>query len=1020
MSNAIQYPKRLIEVDLPIRRISSHSGREKSIRHGHISTLHIWWARRPLAACRAVLCASLWPDPVDPNCPKEFTIAAKNEIKKWANENLSLLGQDSFTHFVAFQKNPQLLDDPRNIRNALLDFIADFSNWDNSNKHEFLDTCRSLTSIAHVSMGGVGTRPMTADSFAGGGSIPMEASRVGSDIFATDLNPIPVLLNKVVLEFVPKFGSRLSSDFLKWGRWIRVESEKILSKFYPKGQDGETAIAYLWARTVVSEAPSEDDIPTEIPLITTMWLSKNKNRRYALRWVRDNNGSVLSEIVDKIKIDGQTTKVRRPLLEIFQPKSESEVEQGSCKRSSATCPITGHTIPASRVRTQFSGRCGGTNDARMIAVVTRKSDNSSGRNYRIPTIIDLEGYRLSCQEIEKLRNSASDISKIPNEELPYLRSIFNIQLLGATEWGHLFLNRQLLALTTLVELIKKVKQNLNPTENEYNKALITCLSFIVDKVADKSSSLCRWKSTAEYMAGNTFGRQALPIVWDFCESNVFGQATGDIEAEVDWIYKVIEHCIDSKITGGQAELASAMNHPLPDDSIQVFFSDPPYYDSVPYADLSDFFYCWLKRSIGSEYPNLFKEHASPKLEEVVQLSERNTKYHYKTKSNFELKMKESLAEGRRITDPNGIGVIVFAHKTTSAWETMLQAVIDAGWIVVASWPIDTEMGSRLRAQGSAALASSVHLVCRPRENQDGSLKLDETGDWREILSELPHRIHAWMPRLADEGVVGADAIFACLGPALEVFSRYSRVEKASGEVVYLSEYLEHVWAAVAKEALSMVFREANAEGFEPDSRLTAMWLWTISGNTNNENSNNDNDDLDDQDEEHDESKKKTSGFALEYDAARKIAQGLGASLESLPSLIEIHGETARLLSVSDRANYLFGKDHIVQAAKQTKQKGKQKALPGFEEFMEENLGFGVAVGNRGKVGQTVLDRVHQAMLLFGAGRSEAMKGFLVDEGVGQDARFWRLAQALSALYPKETKEKRWVDGVLARKKGLGF
>src|SRR5208337_3927075 len=207
-------------------------------------------------------------------------------------------------------------------------------------------------------------------------------------------------------------------------------------------------------------------------------------------------------------------------------------------------------------------------------------------------------------------------------------------------------------------------------------------------------------------------------------------------------------------------------------------------------------------------------------------------YRHKDSQWFELTMAKACAESRRIAKPQGIGVFVFANKETAGWEAMLGALISSGWIITGSWPVDTEMGNRLRAQNSAALASSVHLVCRPRENTDGSVRTDEIGDWRDVLQELPRRIHEWMPRLAEEGVVGADAIFACLGPALEIFSRYSRVEKVNGDVVTLKEYLEQVWAAVAKEALKVIFEGADATGFEEDARLTAMWLWTLSAGAN--------------------------------------------------------------------------------------------------------------------------------------------------------------------------------------------
>jgi len=378
-------------------------------------------------------------------------------------------------------------------------------------------------------------------------------------------------------------------------------------------------------------------------------------------------------------------------------------------------------------------------------------------------------------------------------------------------------------------------------------------------------------------------------------------------------------------------------------------------------------------------------------------------------------MERALVEGRRVTMPTGIGVVVFAHKSTAGWEAILSALINAGWIATASWPVDTEMGSRVNAMGTASLASSVHIVCRPRENSDGSLQTGNIGDWREVLQELPSRIHEWMPRLAAEGVVGADAIFACLGPALEIFSRYSRVEKASGDVVTLKEYLEHVWAAVEKEALNMIFEGADTSGFEEDARLTAMWLWTlVAGKTDSVAAENTQENMDDEDDA--KPAKAPSGYVLEYDAARKIAQGLGAHLETLTSLIEVPGDKARLLPVSERARHLFGKEEEASA----KGKKKQPQMDMFSLLGDDGADAQASAGPPLRPGATVLDRLHQSMLLFAAGRSEGLKRFLVEEGVGRDARFWRLAQALSALFPVSSTEKRWVDGVLARKKGLGF
>jgi hypothetical protein len=279
-------------------------------------------------------------------------------------------------------------------------------------------------------------------------------------------------------------------------------------------------------------------------------------------------------------------------------------------------------------------------------------------------------------------------------------------------------------------------------------------------------------------------------------------------------------------------------------------------------------------------------------------------------------------------------------------------------------------------------------------------------------------MHQWMPRLAEEGVVGADAIFACLGPALEVFSQYSRVEKASGQIVELTEYLEQVWAAVAKEALATVFKGADASGFEEDARLTAMWLWTLfadqttNGGTTIEDS--------EESEEPGDAGGAPKGFVLEYDAARKISQGLGAHLESLTSLVEVKGEIARLLPVTERTRRLFGKDEQESPTRTQKTKTSQLQLSFVAELEQAEEAGDWGTKGVPALGETVLDRVHQCMILFAAGRSEALRRFLVDEGVGRDERFWRLSQVLSYLYPAGSDERRWIEGVLARKKGLGF
>ncbi|HEX5718483.1 MAG TPA: DUF1156 domain-containing protein [Thermoanaerobaculia bacterium] len=1014
MSKPLVYPKRLIEVDLPIRRISAHARQEKSIRHGHISTLHIWWARRPLAACRAVICAALWPDPADQKCPHAFIKTAREQMLAWApHERQMLLSEESRKRFERARKNPALFDDVGELRSALLDFIADFSNWDNSTVNEYLDTSRAVTQAAHEALGGgPGTRPLVVDPFAGGGSIPLEALRVGADAFASDLNPVAVLLNKVVLEYIPKYGQRLAEEVRKWGEWIKREAEKELAEFYPTDADGATPIAYLWARTIQCEGPG---CGAEVPLIRSLWLAKKATRSIALQLVPNKRAKRTAfEII--VKQPGGWVNQDDPNKIIIDPKFD-----GTVKRGSATCPCCSYTTPVGRVREQLKARRGGANDAQLTCVVATRA-SEQGRFYRIPTKVDLEVIRRAALALtERAKTYTGPISFLPDEKLD-LRGIRHTwaMIYGLTNWSDFQTTRQALTLTTFTRLARDVGRQLDSKgEPAFSEACRTLLALIVSKEADFNNSLCRWKPDAECPV-QMMARQAIPMLWDFAEAVSTSESSGSWSSMVERTAQSIISAVLLREDTGQAIQASATEHVLPSDSANAFITDPPYYDAVPYAYLSDFFYVWLRRSLFDVHADLFREPLVPKDPEIVVDRPHELSNSTHDIIFYERELAKAFAEGRRVIRPDGVGTIVFASKTTASWEAILKAVVDAGWIITGSWPIDTEMEARVSAQGQARLASSVHLVCRPRENPDGSVPTDEIGDWRDVLKELPRRIHEWMPRLAEEGVVGADAIFACLGPALEIFSSYSRVEKSSGEDVNLKEYLEQVWAAVAKEALTMIFTGADATGFEEDARLTAMWLWTLSaGATGNAATNGEDDEAGDDDE--DAGKRKVSGFVLEYDAARKIAQGLGAHLEQLTSLVEVKGSSARLLPVVERTRALFQKgETATPTGRKAKNKSGQLSMGFIADLEEAEESGGWSNTGAPQKGQTVLDRVHQSMILFGTGRGEALKRFLVDDGVGRDDRFWRLAQAFSALYPPSTDEKRWVDGVLARKKGLGF
>ncbi|MAO24325.1 MAG: adenine-specific DNA methylase [Phycisphaerae bacterium] len=1045
------YPKRIIEVDLPIARISAHARSEKDSRVAHIPRLHIYPAARPLAACRAVILASLWPDPVDLTAwqneaggdsdiraprnechktgqgvvirPERFLGKARSLMAKWANYHFGKASAESYENLIKIQKDATLLDEPEFLRTVLLDFIADYSKWNCSIDSDFIDLARNLTSAAHECLGGEeNSRPIIIDPFAGGGAFPVEASRCGCESIATDLNPLSILLNELLLVHLPIHGTALIEAVDNWAAWMKPEAQKRLAELYPPQVDGAIPVAYLWSRVIISDAPGGDS-PVEVPMLKTMWLAKQRNRQRALRWVRNSNGIIQTDEVKCRFGDGRILTVRRPRLEIFTPTKQSDVEVGTARRGSVTCPVTGYTTQATAVREQLKARNGGAHDARLHCVVV-DGPNGKSRDFRLPSDVDYKGLKIARERHKVLLSERmpQGLPKIPDEATPPgggrgAGRAFSQRKYGMDTFADLFNQRQLIAMSVYVDLCREYIQMMREHHDDMADALETLLSLLVDRLADLNAALCVWQLNTPNTA-HVFGRWVLQIAWDFGEVNPLAAAGGSPESAIRRMKACLSDYTKAELIPGHALQTSAEQHPWPDNAAHALLTDPPYYDAVPYSDLMDFFYVWLKRTITGSNRTLFASDVGPKDQECIvdEVKGKDDKY-------FEITMAACLRESKRVVRDDGIGVIVFAHKSTLGWERMLASVIDAGWAVTGSWPIDTEMGSRLRAKDSAALASSVHLICRPREMLT-TQGIRECGEWRDILSELPSVISAWMPRLATEGIVGADAVFACLGPALELFSRYERVERASGELVSLREYLEQVWAAVSSEALSMIFKDADAAGLEPDARLTAMWLWTIGGGKAQDGA----DEAEEvSDEENRESSKASStGFTLEFDAARKIAQGLGVHLEKSAGIVEVKGDKARLLPVAERLLHLFGKEATEESSgrgrrkKKTEQKSLFEQLEAIEAEIESG-GSGRFGGlDAAKPGATVLDKVHQAMVFFASGRGEALRRFLVDDGIGKDTRFWKLAQALSALYPASTDEKRWVDGVLARKKGLGL
>jgi adenine-specific DNA methylase len=1005
--------KRLAEVDFPIAEVSRHAAREKSIRHGHPSTLHLWWARRPLASSRAVLLALLLPDPCDALCPTEFKTKAREMLPR-------VLGSVGLTD--------------EDLRKALLKFIADFANWDNAAQGTYLEVSRALVKAAHGD-----EPPRVVDPFAGGGSIPLEALRLGCEAFASDLNPVACLILKVMLEDIPRHGPKLAEELRRVGAEIKQRAEKELADLYPKDPDGATPITYLWVRTVRCESPN---CGAEIPLVHSLWLCKKAKRRWALTLTRSVGDSPHVE------------------FEIFEPKTEKAVPSGTVTRSKATCVCCGAVLSAARVRAQLCTQRGGANvvfdagghrvgGARMIAVVTLRA-GEKGLQYRLPTETDYKAvYKAQARITQTLdaweHGGRQGPCPVPDEPLPLMSGTFNVPLYGMSRWGDLFTARQKVALTTLVRHISAANDATAIRSEGLASSVKSCLALLLDRVAVRCTSNCVWDATTSCIMQIFNQGQALPFRSEWAEMVPFAEQGSGWQTCIYYGCKVIEAnaAFPSNAT---TQLASATEHPLPSNAAGVVFTDPPYYFAVPYADLSDFFFVWLKRTL-PKHPLMRdpfdpKNPLTPKEGELCEMAHwDSSRYSHKDKAFFEEGMRQAFVEGRRILQEDGVGSVVFAHKTTEGWEALLSGMIKGGWTITGSWPIWTESRNRLRAKESAALGTSVHLICRPRPDDVG------VGDWADVLRELPNRVGDWMERLQGEGVRGADLVFACIGPALEIYSRYSSVVDAEEREIPLGGdpearephkrgYLAYVWEVVGRTALEQVLGHAESKArngiagaLEEDARLTALFLWTLQGTNGAAAADDGSDDEgeDGGDEEEEGSRSKSKGLSLPFDVVRRFAQPLGIHLPEWEGrIIEIDKGVVHLLAVSERAKQLFGEDGAQAVADRLEQSGGPRPqlvlFPDAETHPVRVKGQGKRKrgAQAGLVSNdqlsarreaTTLDRIHAAMLLQKGGRTNALRA-LVKAEQEQGPDFVRLANALSALYPKASEEKRLLDAML--------
>ncbi len=1008
--------KRLAEVDFPIAVVSKHAAREKSIRHGHPSTLHLWWARRPLASSRAVLLGLLLPDPCDALCPHEFKTSARE-----------LLPQ------VGCGKG----ETDEKLRQGLLKFIGDFANWDLAANRTYLEVSRGLVKAAHGE-----EPPLVVDPFAGGGSIPLEALRLGCEAFASDLNPVAFLILRMMLEEMPRHGQKLADELRCAGAEVKRRAAKELAKCYPADPEGGQPVGYLWARTVRCEAPR---CGAEIPIFKSGWLSKRSSKR-ARFFKEDPEGKCIALVIERAPIGGPIQlRIARGQGSAEGRDGFHELETTKAKGNNSTvlCPCCKTVLLGERVMVQLAEQNGGggvefdssgrrTGGATLLAVVT---SSRSGRCFRPPSSADYAAASVASQ---------ADANSAPGKEAerinpvrpsPNARGLTAPTRYGASRFADLFTPRQRVAIRVLIRCITAWGE-----KHPDSDALALGLTLALGRCIDQSSAHVRWLAGIQAIA-SSFPRQAVQMTWDFVESVPIGDESANFGAAVEWVSKVIEAQGAVTTFPGQVLQADAEHLPLPKECCGVLFTDPPYYDAVPYSDLANFFFVWLSALL----PIRVRQKITLLDAEGLSLSEPECIWHRgqlvngqpKERAFFEEKISLAFREACSLIRDDGIFCVVFAHKTTEGWEALLGGLVAAGLVVRSSWPIATERSARTNAQGTASLATSVHLVCRPRPGDA------PVGDWADVLRELPKRVGDWMERLQGEGVRGADLVFACIGPALEIFSRYAKVETAEGREVKLDEYLEKVWEVVGRSALAQVLGTAEARArngaagaVEEDARLTALFLWALQS-TNGETAdaaNGDGKDEERPDEDDDEegtSRGKAKGFTLVFDVVRRFAQPLGIELPRWEGrVIETKKGVVRLLPIAERAKQLFGEEGAQAVATRLEQEAAAgpNPLQGVL-FPDMRIGAPSAIRGRGR-GRgkragvevsneslaaaretTTLDRVHAAMLLQAGGRTNALRALLeAEQERGPD--LLRLANALSALYPKGSEEKRLLDAML--------
>ena len=885
-------PKRLIEVAFPLKQVSLDSVHEKNVRHGHISTLHIWPARRPLAASRAALIATLLPDPGDAEQRKDILERMAGRVT---------------------EKVERKRVNGRMVEKVKEETTGGILHWGRENGPD-LDWFRKEIRQAYG-----GRAPKVLDPFAGGGAIPLEAMRLGCEVTAMDINPVAWFILKCTLEYpqkltgqtrpLPEFaladrdfmeaflkakgfkGARLRT-FLErlghgtgegtqlgelaeydslfeadlawhvraWGRWVLARARRELSSYYPTYAEfqpltptwdddqhplrrlevddsgiaqleplnaefnesylkdprnprwvAKPTVAYLWARTV-----SCKQCRATLPLLKTRWLCKKDNKRVLLAMEpnADRTG-VVFEVQPDVPQNGGNGAQRR--------ENDKRIGAGTMSRTGATCPCCGAIMTMGDIR--LEGKAGRLSSV-MTAVVV---DGAKSKAYRLP--MDHEREIAEVSE-ERLQTLYADIPfGLPEEPTPKAGSgasrAFSVDGYGFDTWRKLFTNRQLLALGGFVRALRGMPEHLSGYPPEWKESVIGMCLPIISRMADRGSTIATWTNNPEKIR-STFARFALPITWDFCEFAPLSDTTGGFVQSVDWVFKVCAHLQSSvpSSRSGQSHCGSATASPVVGNDLII--TDPPYYDAIPYSDLMDFFYVWLRRTASGLSPEIeavFANTLGPKWDhdgddgELIDDASRFSGDKEVSKKNYEDGMARSFQACHTALGPEGRLVVVFANKQPDAWETLVGALIRAGFVVDGSWPIQTEMGNRNRAIGSAALASSVWLVCKKRP--PGRPGWDNV-----VLEEMRENITQKLRDFWDAGIRGPDFVWAATGPALEAFSKYPVVKEANApdEIMSVSDFLREVRRMVVDFVVGRVLTQDGDEAVTGLDDVTTYYL----------------------------------------------------------------------------------------------------------------------------------------------------------------------------------------------------